>query len=112
MSDVGQLRAFGTHGQPCADYGESSALQAHEQCVGILERGKQVLARDSREVDDLVARLAQQVEPGGRDLLRDDDAAHADSPALSSSAASRASSDARSTSPMWPMRKVVAFHLP
>ena len=53
----------------------------HEQRVGVLERGEQVLARDAREVDDLVARLAQQLEPGGRDLLGDDDAAHVlDSP--------------------------------
>ena len=52
----------------------------HEQRVGVLERGEQVLARDAREVDDLVARLAQQIEPGGRDLLGDDDAAHADLP--------------------------------
>ncbi len=85
---------------------------AHEQRIGVLQRGEQLLPRDAREVDDLVARLAQQVEPGGGNLLGDDDAAHAASFALSSSAARRASSEAMSTSPMCPMRNVDAFHLP
>ena len=86
---------------------------AHEERVGVGERGEELLASGAGEVHDLVPRAAQKVEARRRNLLGDDDAAHAAaSPALASSAARRASSDARSTSPMWPMRNVEAFHFP
>ena len=86
---------------------------ADEKRVGFGERGEELVAPGAREVHDLVPRAAEEVEARRRDLLGDDDAAHAAaSPALSSSAARRASSEARSTSPMWPMRNVEAFHFP
>ena len=77
------------------------------------EGREQLLARGAREVHDLVPGLAQQLEPGGRDLLGDDDAAHAAAlPRPRRAPRAERSSEARSTSPMWPMRKVVGFHLP
>ena len=86
---------------------------AHEQRVGVGEGLEELLARSAGEVHDLVTGGAQEREARLRDLFRDDDPAHAAaSPAAASSAARRVSSEARSTSPMWPIRNVEAFHLP
>ncbi len=115
--DDGQLRRRGK------ERGVDFRGAANQQSVGVHERLEERLARGAREVHDLVTRLPQQVQPGGRDLLRDDDPAHdfeaaaaapaeAASSEASSSAARSVSSEAMSTSPMWPIRNVEAFHFP
>ena len=106
-SDDGELRRRGEEGRV------DLRRAADEQRVGVLQGREQLLARGPGDVDDLVPGLAQELEPGARDLFGDDDAAQAAaSPAASSSASRSWSREARSTSPMCPMRKVVGFHFP